>query len=402
LNRGDVEEIEIDDEETVEYSDDEFDSEIPTKEEIREALKQMKYGKAPGADNIVPVLILVDPDISVELLHPLSKKIWETEMMPLDWRKGLLVTLPKKGDVTNCNNWRGITLLSIPSKVFTRIILNRIRDLIDTCLRTEQAGFRSNRSCTDQINTLRIIIEQINEFIANLYHVFMDFEKALDSLKKNSLWKSMRTYGLPEKIVSVIKETYSNCTCQVIHNGKATNPTAAKSGVRQGCILSPTLFLLVMDEVMRSVTEGKRRGIQWGLTERLEDFDFTDDICLLSQKCRDMAEKLRDLEDEAKLVGLKVNSGKTKLIKINTNVQNQLQVNGDNIEAVEVGAAEDIRARIRKANAAFIQLYPVWRAKEITTTIKLRIFTTNVKAVLLYGCETWKSPLISPTKSTSS
>jgi hypothetical protein len=77
-----------------------------------------------------------------------------------------------------------------------------------------------------------------------------------------------------------------------------------------------------------------------------------------------------------------------------------LQVNGDDIEAVEEitylgsvvtrdgGSAEDVRARIRKANAAFIQLYPVWRAREITTTNKLRIFGTNVKAVLLYGCET--------------
>jgi hypothetical protein len=144
----------------------------------------------------------------------------------------------------------------------------------------------------------------------------------------------MRTYGLPEKIVSVIKETYSNYTCQVIHNGKVTDPFAVKSGVRQGCILPSTLFLLVMDEVMRE-TEGKRRGIQWGLTEQLEDLVFADDICLLSQKCRDLAEKLGDTENEAKLVRLKVNCGKTKLIKISTNVQNQLQVNGDDIEAVE-------------------------------------------------------------------
>jgi hypothetical protein len=106
LNRRDVTEIEIEDEAMVEYSDDEFDSEIPTKEEIREALKQIKYGKAPGADKVVPELILVDPDITVELLHPLFRKMWETESMPLDWRKGMLVKLPKKGDVTNRNNWR--------------------------------------------------------------------------------------------------------------------------------------------------------------------------------------------------------------------------------------------------------------------------------------------------------
>jgi hypothetical protein len=149
----------------------------------------------------------------------------------------------------------------------------------------------------------------------------------------------------------------------------------------------------------------KRRGIQWGLTERLKDLGFADDICLLSQKCRDMAEKLRDFEDLAKLVGLNVNSAKTKLMKINTDIRIQLQLNGDDIEAVEEftylgsvvtgdwgggGAAEDVRACIQKANTAFIQLYPVWRAREITTTTKLRIFRTNVKAVLLCCCETLK------------
>jgi hypothetical protein len=144
--------------------------------------------------------------------------------------------------------------------MFTRVILNRIRDRIDTRLRREDEGFRSNRSCTDQINTLRIIIEQSNEFIANLYLVFVDFEKAFDPLKRNSLWKTMRTYGLPEKIFSVIKETYSNYTCQVIHNGKATDPIAVKSGVRHGCILSPTLFHLVTNEVMRRVTGGGGGG----------------------------------------------------------------------------------------------------------------------------------------------
>jgi hypothetical protein len=123
-----------------------------------------------------------------------------------------------------------LTLLSIPSKVFTRLTLNSTRDRIDTRLRREQAGFRSNRSCTDQINTLRIIIEQSNEFVANLYLVFVDFEKAFDSLKRNSLWKTMRTYGLPEKIVSSRKrttttranniiKTQSNATSQLFPDG---------------------------------------------------------------------------------------------------------------------------------------------------------------------------------------
>jgi hypothetical protein len=86
-------------------------------------------------------------------------KIWMEEKLPAAWKKGTIVTLPKKGDTTNCNNWRGITLLSVPSKVFSRIILNRTKDSIEMSLRKEQAGFRRHRSRVDLINTLRIILE---------------------------------------------------------------------------------------------------------------------------------------------------------------------------------------------------------------------------------------------------
>jgi hypothetical protein len=126
-----------------------------------------------------------------------------------------------------------------------------------------------------------------------------------------------------------------------------------------------------------------------------------------------MAEKLRDLEDEAKLVGLKVNSGKTKLMKINTNVQNQLQVNGDDIGAVEeftyLGSlvtrdgrvSEDVGARIRKVTAGFIQLYPMWRAREITTT-NIEFSEQMSKLFFSMAVKPGKSPLISPTESKSS
>jgi hypothetical protein len=77
-----------------------------------------------------------------------------------DWKKGHLVKLPKKGDLASCYNWRGIMLLSIPGKVLARIILERLKTMLDKTLWEEQAGFRQNRSCTDHIVTMRIIIKQ--------------------------------------------------------------------------------------------------------------------------------------------------------------------------------------------------------------------------------------------------
>ena len=89
------------------------------------------------------------------MLYPLLEKIWKEEKIPEEWKEGLIIKIPKKGDLANCNNWRGITLLSIPSKILTSIILNKINDTVEQYLRKEQARFCKYRSCVDLINTLR-------------------------------------------------------------------------------------------------------------------------------------------------------------------------------------------------------------------------------------------------------
>ena len=80
----------------------------------------MKSGKAAGPDGIPPEALKADVQTSTEMIHPLLMKIWETEQIPEEWKKGYLVKLPKKWDLSSCNNWRGIMLLSIPSKILTR------------------------------------------------------------------------------------------------------------------------------------------------------------------------------------------------------------------------------------------------------------------------------------------
>jgi len=181
----------------------------PTVAEIKKVLKELRSGKAAGVDNISPEVLKVDLDITANMLHPLFEKIWNEGEMPNDWRCGLLIKITKQGDTANCDNWRGITLLSIPSKVFTRILLNRIKEHVNQRLRKEQAGFRPNRSCIDHINTLRIIIiEQCIEWSSRLYAVFVDFEKAFDSVNREAMWKEVKRYGVPMQIVDLIKESY--------------------------------------------------------------------------------------------------------------------------------------------------------------------------------------------------
>jgi len=177
--------------------------------------------------------------------------------MPNDWKCGLLIKIPTKGDTANCDNCRDITLLSIPSKVFTRILLNRIKEHVNYTLRREQAGFHPNRSCIDQINTLRIIIELCVEWSSRLYAVFIDFEKAFNLVNREAMWKEVKNYRVPKQIVDLIKETYHGYICRVVHEGCVSEPFPVRTGVRQGCILSPHMFLIMIDAVMCNVNRDR-------------------------------------------------------------------------------------------------------------------------------------------------
>lgn len=106
----------------------------------------------------------------------------------------------RSATLSNCNNWRGITLLSIPSKILAKIIIQRISDAIDKQLRKEQAGFRKGRGCVDHIFTLRNIIEQCTEWPRQLYINFVDFEKAFDSIHRDSLWRILQAYVFQNKL----------------------------------------------------------------------------------------------------------------------------------------------------------------------------------------------------------
>ena len=102
------------------------------------------------------------------------------------------------------------------AKVLGKVIITRIRDTVDTRLRREQAGFRRGRGTIEQIFILRNIIEQVIEWNANLYVCFVDFEKAFDSIDRGILWEIMREYGIPSKLIKMVKAMYEQSKCAVV------------------------------------------------------------------------------------------------------------------------------------------------------------------------------------------
>ena len=175
--------------------------------EVRTAVNQLINGKAAGVDNIQPLmplkpleLLKTAADSTVPYLTRVCTMVWQQEVTPVDWKNGIIIPLPKKGDLTECNNWRGITLLSVPNKVFARILLNRMKDAVDKLLQNQQAGFRPGRSCMDQIFSLRQIIEKVTEGHLPIIVNFVHFRKAFDCVHRPALWTILEQYGIPQKI----------------------------------------------------------------------------------------------------------------------------------------------------------------------------------------------------------
>ena len=357
-----------------------IDCNKPTREEIKKAIAHMKNGKVAGPDGIPAEALKADVNTSVEILYCLFEEIWEKEEIPAEWKKGYLIKIPKKGDLSRCDNYRGITLLSVPGKVLNRINLERMKGTVDQTLREQQAGFRQDRSCTDQIATLRIIVEQSIEWNSSLYFNFVDYEKAFDSVDRETLWKVLRHYGVPKKLVNMIKNSYEGMSCRVIHEGQLTKNFEVMTGVRQGCLLSLFLFILVIDWVMKIATKEKRIGIQWTMLTQLDDLDFADDLALLSHSHMQMQDKTTELALISAQVGLKINKRKTKILRTNTTCETPIMLEGETLEEVKDfrylgsivdthgGTEADVKKRISKARVAFYLLRNVWKSKVIGET----------------------------------
>ena len=162
----------------------------------------------PSHISISAELLKAGGEFSAKKIYELLENIWKYEKVPSRWKEGLIIKLLKKGNLKECKNSGGITLLSVAGKILGRIIIDRLRNGVDKRLRMEQAGYRNGRGTTEQVFVLRNILEQVNEWQSTLYLGFVDFEKAFDSVHRASLWIIMKKYGIPEKLVRMVKLFY--------------------------------------------------------------------------------------------------------------------------------------------------------------------------------------------------
>ncbi|KAK3561397.1 hypothetical protein QTP86_000593 [Hemibagrus guttatus] len=187
-----------------EAEDSEVDSFI-TQAEATEVVQQLLGGKAPGVDEIRPEYLKSLDVVGLSWLTHLCNIAWRSGTVPLDWATGVVVPLFKKGDRRVCSNYRGITLLSLPGKVYSRVLERRVQSLVEPRIQEEQCSFRPSRGTLDQLYTLHRVLEGSWEFAQPVHMCFVDLEKAFDRVPRGILWEVLWEYGVHGPLLRAVQ-----------------------------------------------------------------------------------------------------------------------------------------------------------------------------------------------------
>ena len=211
------------------------------------------------------------------MLLSICNKIWWTGEWPTPWTQSLIITLPKKGYLQLCQNYRTISLICHQSKVMLRILLNRLTSQAEEIIKEEQSGFRAGRTTTEQIFKLRVLCEKYLQHQQSLYHVFVDFKKAFNRVWHAALWTTMRLYSINANLIRTIECLYDKVTSAVYHENTIREWFRTTTGVRQGCLLSPILFNIFLERIMADTLEDHKGKVSIG-GRTITNLRFADDI----------------------------------------------------------------------------------------------------------------------------
>ena len=368
------------------------------KEEVQAALKALSKNKAPGIDGI-PVEILRQTDVTVDVLTSLCQQIWKTTLWPTDWKRSVFIPLWKKGDPTDCGNYRIIALISHTSKILLKIIQWRLQPYLERELPEVQAGFRRGRGTRDVIANVRWILEKAKEYQKDIYMCFIDYSKAFDCVDHEKLWVTLRRMGIPEHLVVLIRNLYSGQEAIVRTEQGETQWFRIGKGVRQGCILSPYLFNLYAEQIIRKAgLYEEQRGVKIGgrLTNNLR---YADDTTLLAENEADLKYLLMKLKEQSISMGLHLNLKKTKILT--TGNINNFMLDGEDIEIVanfsllwsmintQATSSQEIQRRIALGKMAMNDLDKIISSRDVSLHTKIRLVQTLVFSITSYGCESW-------------
>lgn len=397
----------------------------PTADEIMRAISRTKNRKATGSSGISAELLKSAGPVFIDRLVELLASVWRDGQVPRDWVDAVLVPIPKKGDLSNCDNWRGISLLDVAGKVAARLIADRLQELAEDVLPDSQCGFRRGRGCTDMIFAVRQAVEKTYEHRCKAYISFIDLRKAYDSVPRAALWMVLERLGVPPSLITIIRSFHTDMAATIRVNATTLEPFAVQNGLRQGCTMAPVLFNLYMAAVMEvwhaRVADDPDIGLRVQQFRQpqlfnarlkpcglllLTECQFADDAALLAATRPGSERSLTSFAEVCTAFGLLVNATKTKAMPVGfgttdtdrapivtpvgpVNAVDRFRYLGS-LVTPDGRSSADIRARIASAGTAFARLRPaVFDNRNISITTKRLVYNVAVLAVLLYGSECW-------------
>jgi len=301
--------------------------------EVFTILKSFNDNKCPGSDGLPKEFyIYFWEDIKDILLNSFQYSL-DTGSLSIDQRKGIISLIPKKGkDSTNLANWRPLTLLNTDYKTLAKLFAYRFKNLLPSIIKDDQTGFIPNRYIGCNITRLLDSIDHCTEHNIEAMIVSIDFQKAFDSMEWEFVYKAMEYYGFPKKFIQWIKIMYININSCVVNNGHISNLFSPSRGVRQGCPLSPYLFVIgaeILAEYIRRCQDIPAIPISKKYTNISQ---YADDTSIITIRNNKVLRKIFEILEEFETIsGLKVNVGKTQIMPVGANLNNISELAGFNI-----------------------------------------------------------------------
>ncbi|GBE63537.1 endonuclease-reverse transcriptase [Babesia ovata] len=367
--------------------------------EVKWALESITTNKASGGDGIPVELFQILKDDAVKVLHSICQQIWKTQQWPQDWKRSVFIPIPKKGNAKECSNYRTIALISHASKVMLKILQARLQQYVNRELPDVQAGFRKGRGTRDQIANICWIMEKAREFQKNIYFCFIDYAKAFDCVDHNKLWKILKEMGIPDHLICLLRNLYAGQEATVRTGHGTTDWFQIGKGVHQGCILSPCLFNLYAEYIMRNAgLEETQAGIKIA-GRNINNLRYADDTTLMAESEEELKSLLMKVKVESEKVGLKLNIQKTKIMA--SGPITSWEIDGETVETVsdfiflgskitaDGDCSHEIKRRLLLGRKVMTNLDSIFKSRDITLPTKVRLVKAMVFPVVMYGCESW-------------
>lgn len=282
--------------------------------DVERAVTSLNKNKAAGYDNIPSEILCSKP--SIHFLHKLFCVCFDTGKIPDAWNYSIITPVIKSnnGDKRDPTNYRGVSVTVSIYKAYCKLLNDRLTKWAESndIIQDEQNGFRRNRSTIDQLSTLTNIIENRKRTKQSTFVAYVDFSKAYDRIDRNLLWSKLCDIGIRGKMFEAIKSIYSNIQCAVKINGYRTKWFSQNIGLKQGCLLSTTLFNLYLNDLSQTLNQSGLGIVMGNVT--ISHLLYADDLVLLAEREHDLQEMLNILSVWCTTNKMTINVGKSKVM----------------------------------------------------------------------------------------